>query len=65
MPTLMEFAADHLARRQALKAKLEASSEPLVLPTDDEHRLMQHQMYVASGSMGSKHNVLMENQDVQ
>jgi hypothetical protein len=48
-----KFYDDALALRREQKQKLLDAGE-LRLPTDDERRLMQYQMYVASGSMGSK-----------
>lgn len=54
MSTLLECAQELLKQRREVKAKMLASDEPLVLPTDDERRALRHAMYVASGSMGSK-----------
>lgn len=34
------------------------------LPTHEERLLMQHQMYVSAGSMGSKHTPLYRGNDV-
>lgn len=63
MSTLLEYAQEHLKTRRETKANMLASGEPMRLPTDDERRVMQHQMYVASGSMGST-NTVLENKDV-
>lgn len=63
MSTLLEYAQEHLKTRRETKAKMLASGEPMRLPTDDERRVMHHQMYVASGSMGST-NTVLENKDV-
>lgn len=58
MSTLLEYAQDHLKTRRETKAKMLASGEPTRIPTDDECRVMQYQMYVASGSMGSTNTKL-------
>lgn len=57
-----KFYDDALAFRREQKQKILDAGE-LKLPTDDEHRLMQYQMYVASGRMGST-NTVLENKDV-
>lgn len=63
MSTLLEYAQEHLKTHRETKVKMLASGEPMRLPTDDERRVMQHRMYVASGSMGST-NIVLENKDV-